>query len=414
MLATLHRFHVWWLVAVLQVAVWTRAITRIVHYDDSSTHALSESAPHLTPSWQPFKSKQYVRYNKRGTKQVMKAIQSVHRVDMTDLNDDDIFTQHRSGGTLEDKHEILELLRRVGITEVDDETADLLPTWKDVTDLYGDLSADHPIYAAGLETCQRFRDTVPPGEAFLGTAGMFNSGTNALTYYLRANLKMPSVPHRDDSHHNGILTQVPWDKHYFASLRESNTADSFEAYSKEHVLPIVIIRDPLTWLHSMCATPYMVQSAARSSDERKQWQQACRHLTPGSDGISIPAMTEKTWPSLLHLWNDWYREYLHDYKDPFLMVRFEDLLFRPRAVLDVIRECPGAVWAEEDAFTYVVDQSKWEHVRFHGPQSNMVSAMIKHGNAARRVKGLTPHDLRAARDVLDPELMKIFGYHYPS
>ena len=33
----------------------------------------------------------------------------------------------------------------------------------------------------------------------------------------------------------------------------------------------------------------------------------------------------------------------------------------------------------------------------------MISAMIKHTNMARRVKQMTPRDLKVARDVLDPE-----------
>lgn len=427
MLAAMHIIRLCWLLALLQVAVlWSRS-TWLVHRHDSifSRALLSSSTTarnlvsEVQHQQQPRTSRQYVRYNKRGTKQVMKAIKAVHRSDLTDLNDDDIFVQpvSSSSGRV-DKREVLELLQEAGISEVDDETASLLPTWKELTDLYGDLLADQPIYTAGKETCQRFRDSVSPDRALIGTAGMFNSGTNAMTYYLRANLRMQSAPDRPKRHHDGILSQVPWDKHYFASLKHNHTAKHFEAYTKEHVLPIVVIRDPLTWLHTMCTIPYMVEFGGSSmSGKKSQENQFCPHLASDDSSqhvVSMPVMTEKTWATLLHLWNDWYREYLHAFSDPFLMVRFEDLLFRPRAVLDVVRECAGAAWTEEDTFTYVVDQSKWEHVRFHGPQSNMISAMIKHGNAARRLKHMTARDLQVAREVLDPELMKIFGYQYPS
>jgi hypothetical protein len=416
LLAKLHRFRLCWPLSLL-VTSWTLS-TWVLHQHDIVSRALATANP--VPEVHQRTSKQYVRYNKRGTKLVMKTIHTVHRDDLKDLSDDIFAPWQGSSSTTSrhDKKEVLELLKEAGITEVDDETVALLPTWKEVTDLYGNMSADQPIYTAGLETCQRFRDSVSPENAFLGTAGMFNSGTNAMTYYLRANLKMDSVGARPKNHHDGILTQVPWDKHYFASLKHNHTAKHSEAYTKNHVLPIVVIRDPLTWMQSMCATPYMVQPLFRASGGGDDARLSCPHLTTDTattttHTVSMPTMTERTWSTLLHLWNDWYREYLHEYKEPFLMVRFEDLLFRPRTVLNVVRQCAGAVWAEEDAFTYIVDQSKWEHARFYGPQSTMLSAMIKHGNAARRVKGMTEVDVQIARNVLDKELMQIFGYQYP-
>jgi hypothetical protein len=389
--------------------------------------------------------KQYVRYNKRGTKQVMKAIHSVHREDLTDLNDDDLFRVHdardaNSASTGEElrrsKQQVLSVLREAGIAEVDDATVQLLPTWDELTALYGKLAPDEPLHLGGTDTCSRFRALVPTEEAFLGTAGLFNSGTNAMTYYLRANLRMASstqsLPRsqRPQHHHDGILTQVPWDKHYFVSLKDKHTVPNAQSIDKGKVLPIVTIRDPLTWWHSMCTTPYSVkfdQSVHENgTGSTGPDNPLCRHLASTSDAtdigedvvyhsVSMPSMTgSQSWATILHLWNDWYRAYLSEYKDPFLMVRFEDLLFRPKAVLRAIQECVNASWIDETAFTYVVDHSKWEHVRFHGPQSTMISAMIKHGNAARRVQGLTNHDLQLAQQILDPTLLRQFGYHVPT
>jgi hypothetical protein len=127
--------------------------------------------------------------------------------------------------------------------------------------------------------------------------------------------------------------------------------------------------------------PYLVQLESSSDSEvnvpRKH--QHCALPSPINESpsyVAIPAMTNRTWPSLFHLWNDWYKEYLYSERnEPFLMVRFEDMLFRPRAVVNQIRQCVGASWVEENTFTYMVDHSKWEHIRFHGPQSNMISAI---------------------------------------
>jgi hypothetical protein len=292
-----------------------------------------------------------------------------------------------------------------------------LPTWSQVTKLYG--NSDKPV-VYGLETCAAFRASVPADQAYLGTAGFFDTGTNALTYYMRANLVMPS--HTTPGHHDGILTQVPWDKHWFSRLRNNHTADNHEQYTKEHVLPIVTIRDPLSWMQSLCQQPYLVK-----------WPHSTKHcpnlvsdptdelggseLIDGESNsipVSIPSMTgSKEWPSLAHLWNDYYRDYLHQTLDtPRLMVRFEDLLFRPKQVLEIVKECAGASWKDGDEhnFYYVVDRSKWEHVREHGPQSNLISAMIKHGNPVRRTRNMTEADLQYAASVLDEELLRLFHY----
>jgi hypothetical protein len=83
---------------------------------------------------------------------------------------------------------------------------------------------------------------------------------------------------------------------------------------------------------------------------------------------------QRTWPSLVHLWNDWYREYLYpadrtskhnnNSNDsnrssfsttssssptnpppyPRLIVRFEDVLTNAPAVLEQIQQCVGATW----------------------------------------------------------------------
>jgi hypothetical protein len=357
------------------------------------------------------RSAQYVRRNKRG-KIVMKQIKKVSLKDLLDLTEEDLLNTNTTASisyalAAQDKEPILKLLHDAGVKDLDVAVVAQLPTWSQVTKLYGD--SDKPV-VVGLETCAAFRASVPANQAYLATAGFFDTGTNALTYYMRANLVMPS--HTAPGHHNGILTQVPWDKHWFFRLRNNHTAPNHEQYAKQNVLPIVTIRDPLSWMQSICRQPYLVR-----------WPHSTKHcpnLVPddselGGDSIpvSIPSMTgSKEWPSLAYVWNDYYRDYLQT-DTPRLMVRFEDLLFRPKAVLEIVKECAGAAWQDETAFYYVVDGSKWEHVRFNGPQSNLISAMIKHGNPTRRTRNMTEADLQYAGSVLDEELLRLFHYQRP-
>lgn len=45
--------------------------------------------------------------------------------------------------------------------------------------------------------------------------------------------------------------QVPWGKHRMEFVRMNHTAPGFSGWNKEHCLPVVVIRDPYHWMHSM-------------------------------------------------------------------------------------------------------------------------------------------------------------------
>lgn len=119
--------------------------------------------------------------------------------------------------------------------------------------------------------------------------------------------------------------------------------------------------------------------------------------------------------SLADYWTEWYEQYLHaDY--PRLMVRFEDLQFHARDMIDTICQCAGAVPRDKDkAFGYVVDSAK-SFGPGHGgklPKTTMVSAMVKYGSDEHRLDGLTKEDMEYASTHLNPELMKLFQYNIP-
>ena len=115
-----------------------------------------------------------------------------------------------------------------------------------------------------------------------------------------------------------------------------------------------------------------------------------------------------TWPSMAHLWSDWYNRYKSaDY--PRLIVRFEDLLFHAKELVQAVCECGGAVPIHPQAtFTYVVGESKYGSI--HKGSSNLVTAMIKYGTDRRRLTHMTKEDLKLAHEALDSELMEFFQY----
>lgn len=110
---------------------------------------------------------------------------------------------------------IMTVLKQARISEISIDDWNKLPGMaSNLTDLYGSRIVSQssqsnspetgdtagPI-VRGMETCEEYRRTVPLEERYIGPAGMFNTGTNALEHHLRKNIEnMKSV------------WQVPWGK----------------------------------------------------------------------------------------------------------------------------------------------------------------------------------------------------------
>lgn len=98
-------------------------------------------------------------------------------------------------------------------------------------------------------------------------------------------------------------------------VKWTHVAPKMEAHDKNNILPIVVIRHPIAWLQSMCAHPYAAHW--------KHDQAHCPNFVPNEidsakfpRAQSFPVMVkfdEKdivTFDSLVHLWSEWYRQYL--------------------------------------------------------------------------------------------------------
>ena len=164
----------------------------------------------------------------------------------------------------------------------------------------------------------------------------------------------------------GFLPNVPWHKHGWESLRNKYNF-SFPPDHKS-VLPVVIVRDPYFWMHSMCESPYLMKW--EHSDDH------CPNLL-NTRNTGNPVRTrwgtyDRQWASLAHVWSEFNLEY-EEAKYPRLIIRFEgneriflkpvrfaiwfisplpfdhvDVLFHTEKVIDQIRECAGAKWKHKD------------------------------------------------------------------
>ena len=306
-----------------------------------------------------------------------------------------------------DEQHILTIFKAAGIT-LDQESMAELPTWAQIRDHIGDAPT---IY--GLDTCARFRSTIPAVERNLGCSGMFNSGTNLVTQLLKQNCQIPERVERYGIHAtreaHGIRWQVPWGKHTHAKYREEHSTEKARSIRKETVLPVITVRHPYHWMATMCRHPY--------SAKWEHPDKICPHLVNKRQEtmeLSVKYADDRVdhHSSLAHLWNDWYRYYYDTTLYPRIIVRFEDLIIHAKNLTHQICECAGGKVRTDRPFQYIVESAK--DGPGHGSvRTGMVAAWIKYGKPLGIRAGFSKEDYEAAKEFLNSELMETFYYKHP-
>lgn len=301
------------------------------------------------------------------------------------------------------RERLVEILNEAGVLDVDPEAIALLPKWSVVEELYG----DRPV-VLGLEHCEAFRTQFDPDDASIGPAGMFNTGTNPLAMYISNNCRLPRNK-KDKA--GGTRWQVPWGKHAPASRKWTNTAGHDQRVNKTNVMPIVVVRDPYSWMQSMCKHNYEARWPHQKFCPNLAQEKLLKNGEPDIVPLRVRYNPPAEYKSLAHYWAQWYKEYLEaDY--PRLIVRFEDIQFHAKELIETVCQCAGAVPRNDDAlFRYVVDSAKWGAA--HKSQTNMISAMAKYGSEEKRFTGMREADWLVAKQVFTPEIMDLFGYKMP-
>ena len=207
--------------------------------------------------------------------------------------------------------------------------------------------------------------------------------------------------------------------------------------------PKVTIRDPYTWMQSMCRHEYAAKW--------KHSKDHCPNLVPtqkdldkfphlrGKDLVPVEVKYtdgfSQSHKSLAHFWSDWYALYyynnnnnnvhdndnsssIHPKTSPFprIIVRFEDLLFYGQQVTETLCTCGGGVPREDrpkGSFRHISESAKLG-TKSHGKhKTDLVGALIKYGNQDHRFDNVTSDDLNMAKQLFDPTLMETFGYSHP-
>ena len=354
-----------------------------------------------------------------------------------------------------DKEPLIEILRQSGMKESDitDNVVERLPTWSTVTSLMGTHPRIH-----GLDTCPSFRSSIPPAESFVAPAGAFNSGTNLMAELLIANCINPHRVAKYGVGNNGVRWQVNWGKHQPPSHRLDHSVNQDGQVPNQNILPVVLVRDPYTWMQSLCRNRYATHwfhvvplhcpNLIPNHVEReflpqaptyKQRRTDLHHNDPWLiDNVVNTAnytLDSKTVPvyvkykkettnhdSLAHMWNDWYHAYFYNDDNnnngssfPRLMVRFEDLLFFGKNVTEQVCACMGGR-IHPRGFVHVAQSAK--KGKIHQDKSTLVDVLVRYGGGARydadKSKGMTAEDLDFAKASLDPHMMQVFGYQHPT
>jgi hypothetical protein len=214
------------------------------------------------------------------------------------------------------------------------------------------------------------------------------------------------------------------------------------------ILPVVAVRDPYSWMQSMCRhgytanwlhtnkhcpnlipnefdftmleslqhddniiTPNMLDDADYTDDDNPE-----AGFTMNTTVIPVTVEYKSltiNHTSLAHMWNDWYLDYVQA-EFPRIMIRMEDLVFHTRNVTEQICTCAGGR-LRNTTFHYIKKSAKEGELHEFQYETTMLDAMIRYGSATHqdRTRGMTRQDMEYAQGVISKDLMNIFDYQYP-
>ena len=181
------------------------------------------------------------------------------------------------------KHYAYKILQNAGVNPITPEIISQLPHWSDVVSQYG----SKPIIR-NLESCPRYRETVPQKDRFTGPAGLFNTGTNLL-----ANLMIHNCQIGNSQGGTGMRQTIAWGKHNPPKThRLKNVAQKGgKGVNQTASFPLVIIKDPYHWHGSQCRHKY--------STNWEHDQDHCPNIISWKSGEPVKVSVKKIVPRIM-------------------------------------------------------------------------------------------------------------------
>mmetsp|Transcript_15499 Transcript_15499/g.28863 ORF Transcript_15499/g.28863 Transcript_15499/m.28863 type:complete len:449 (+) Transcript_15499:273-1619(+) len=281
-----------------------------------------------------------------------------------------------------DVNQTVQVLLTMGV-EVSElkEHLEEVPKWSQILENYG--GKDEPVIV-GLQHCKEYRRRTKLRDISIGPAGMFSTGTNLLNRLLKENCENPDkTKYGRKNPLKFNLHQVPWGKHNPAEARGAYMVEYMREYVENPmaVLPIVSIRHPYTWMSSMCRHGYGTQWTHNTQLCHKTLglRSPVREVPYGAKSNGTHFIPNN-YTSLAHMYMEWYSSYFYEQQYKRLMIRFEDLVFRPKEVVTRVCECVGGTirsWKGKGKFVYKTKVSN--KGPGHGQRSDLLTAFTKYG-----------------------------------
>mmetsp|Transcript_8999 Transcript_8999/g.13846 ORF Transcript_8999/g.13846 Transcript_8999/m.13846 type:complete len:448 (-) Transcript_8999:534-1877(-) len=275
------------------------------------------------------------------------------------------------------------------------------------------------IVLGGIDRCAPFRASTSLFRR-AAVAGLFNSGTNLLHRLLRVNCVMPMACPQDikpkamkammDRHECiGYPFQVPWGKHNPENYRRSaHVVPQLAHFNRSEILPIVVIKDPLSWMRSMCRVPYTVHFPRQGK--------CCpvplnpKQFNSMNNTIFVRWRNNHIihYSSLLDLWNTWYSDYWYSH-EPRVFVRYEDLLFQPKRTTQSLCACVGGKFMH-DEFDPIAEPAKSGRGHGGGEGTSRVQALEKYSSESIRYANFEATDFDFYNRSAHHDLTNFFRY----
>jgi hypothetical protein len=247
----------------------------------------------------------------------------------------------------------------------------------------------------------------PNGKPWL-IAGQYDTGTNLLKKLLRLNFPEISAAHVPQQYEDREPTQewihqLQARDYFWKHTKPSNIKpDVAERYSKDGVVVLVMVRDPLSWLQSMKKEAYDLNDCAR----RPTWLTAPCTTRPffWEQGLRVP-QPAKEFSSLMEIWNEWTRDYEHMHDFGFanaVVIRYEDLVLNTEEELNKVAR--ALALPEKHSISQVVQAAK-----NHGHSLNRDGAVDKLKGRSY-LKQYTDEERREVCDRLDKKLLSDYDY----
>ena len=252
---------------------------------------------------------------------------------------------------------------------------------------------------------------------------MFNSGTNLLYELIAANCANVARLNKYKNGSAGIRFQVPWGKHSPASYRDSHKTKTERSLTERNFMPVVIIKDPYTWMQSLCRHSYtavwkhkgdhcpnLIPNEVDMSKGFVQNEEHQQHLMTNGIPISIHYNPNTTlYNNMADAWNTWNQEYI-DADIPRLVVRFEDLLLHAKSVITDVCHCFGGTLINATHFQYISESAKKAEHGHAGATKGFAEALLLYTNSSNRIKSFTKEDLVFANSALNQTMMELLSY----